>query len=62
MSQRNSRNKFICRTQKPPKVFYKVVKAVARNQNRWEAYVPDKAGVCEKIRATLLNDAYRFLQ
>lgn len=62
MSQRSSRNKFICRTQKPPKVFYKVVKAVARNQNRWEAYVPDRAGVCKKIGAKFLNVAYSFHQ
>lgn len=55
MSQRHSRNAFICRTQKPPNVLYKAVKTVARNQKRWEAYVLNRAGSLCKDRNKALS-------
>lgn len=40
--------------------FYKVVRTVAWNQSRQEAYVPDSAGVCKKTGAKDLKPYIQF--
>jgi len=60
MFQGKSSSGFIYRTQTSPRVFYKVVRTIARNQGRQEAYVLDSAGICKKTGAKDLKPYIQF--